>query len=83
MIIAEILLGPIIMILLGDALFAIFIAEGFQTEGFEFVNPVWFYKNIKVNIFGAIFCTIVLNIAILPWALVYWLYKLCTVGRHD
>ena len=51
-------------------------------KGIEFVNPVWWYKNYRVNYFGAAMaalgCTLLCPIA----AIAYWFYKLCTVGRN-
>ena len=49
--------------------------------GFEFCNPKWIYKTYPVNWFGAIcICTFV-HIICLGYAIMYWFYKLCTVGR--
>lgn len=53
-----------------------------EAEGFEFVNPIYLYNQIKVNWFGAIFLSIIWNILFAPCAICYWLYKLCTVGRR-
>lgn len=52
-----------------------------DSEGLEFVNPVWLYKKYKVNWFGAMALTIVITVFVFPYALAYWFYKLCTVGR--
>ena len=47
----------------------------------EFVNPVFIYNTIKVNAFGAAVVSVLLS-AMFPFGtLLYWLYKLCTVGR--
>jgi hypothetical protein len=51
-------------------------------SGFNFLNPVEFYKNIKVNLFGAFFVTFIFNALLAPYAIIYWIYKLCTVGRR-
>ena len=52
-----------------------------QSEGLEFVNPIFIYKHNRVNWFGAIVVSIVYGF-ICPAATVgYWFYKLCTVGR--
>ena len=52
-----------------------------KLEGFEFMNPLWWYKNTSVNPFGAVICALGFT-AICPIAaLGYWFYKLCTVGR--
>ena len=50
-------------------------------SGFNFLNPVQFYYNQSVNWFGAFFTILILNILFAPYAIVYWIYKLCTVGR--
>ena len=49
----------------------------------SFVNPIVIYTNIKVNWFGAICITIIVNTIFMPIAIIYWLYKICTVGRKD
>lgn len=47
----------------------------------EFLNPIYVYKNFKVNYFGCTILTIIFNL-ICPLATIcYWFYKLCTVGR--
>lgn len=52
-----------------------------QSEGLEFVNPIFVYKHNRVNWFGAIVVSIVYGL-ICPVATAgYWFYKLCTVGR--
>lgn len=50
--------------------------------GFAWLNPVFIYRNIKVNWFGAAFLALIANIALPIIAIVYWFYKLCTVGRR-
>lgn len=51
------------------------------TQGVEFVNPVYLYHHIEVNWFGALFLGVLYG-AMCPIAtLIYWFYKLCTVGR--
>jgi hypothetical protein len=49
--------------------------------GFEFVNPIFLYNRFKVNWFGAFFLAIIFNLLTFPFAIVYWIYKICTVGR--
>ena len=49
----------------------------------SFVNPVVIYKHIPVNWFGAILFSIVLHIVFPIIAVIYWFYKLITVGRKD
>lgn len=53
-----------------------------STEGFEFVNPVWWYKNYHVNPFGAAMCALGFTIICPVCAIGYWFYKLCTIGRR-
>ena len=49
--------------------------------GIEFVNPCVIYKQTSVNWFGAFFLATLYG-AMCPIAtFIYWLYKLCTVGR--
>lgn len=57
------------------------IAIACNADGFEFLNPIIIYNTIKVNIFGTILITILLNTILAPYALCYWVYKVCTVGR--
>lgn len=48
----------------------------------SFFNPIRNYKEwIFMNWFGVIFFTILLNVICPVYALCYWFYKLCTVGR--
>ncbi len=52
-----------------------------HSSGIEFVNPLVIYKHTKVNWFGAILLAMIYG-AMCPVAtFIYWLYKLCTVGR--
>ena len=53
-----------------------------KTDGLEFVNPVWWYRNYPVNPFGAMMCSLGFTILCPITALGYWFYKLCTVGRR-
>lgn len=54
-----------------------------DTEGFEFVNPVWWYRNYPVNPFGAAMCALGFTIICPVMTICYWFYKLCTVGRRE
>lgn len=48
----------------------------------SFFNPIRNYKQwTKMNWFGVGVCTLFLNIILLPYAIIYWTYKLFTVGR--
>ena len=48
----------------------------------SFVNPIVIYNKIKVNWFGAWLLAIVCNVALPAIAIIYWIYKICTVGRE-
>ena len=48
----------------------------------SFVNPIVIYNKIKVNWFGAWLLAIVCNVALPVIAIIYWIYKICTVGRE-
>ena len=48
----------------------------------EIFNPVIMYDNSNFNIFGVIAITIIGYIVLCPMAIIYWFYKLCTVGRR-
>ena len=48
----------------------------------SFVNPIVIYNKIKVNWFGAWLLAIVCNIVLPVVAIIYWIYKICTVGRQ-
>ena len=49
--------------------------------GLCFVNPMYIYKNTKLNWFGTSIVCIVANLAFGPTSLIYWICKLFTVGR--
>ena len=48
----------------------------------ELINPIVMYKRKKVNYFGCFVLTLVSHILFAPFAIGYWLYKLCTIGRR-
>lgn len=58
------------------------ITSAFNECGLSWVNPLVIYKGMHVNWFGAILLAVIANVMSLPFALLYWLYKLCTVGRN-
>lgn len=68
--------------LLVDAAIMCLWGLGLNTYGLEFCNPAWWYKNKRTNIFGSAFVASLVSITILPYAICYWIYKLCTVGRR-
>lgn len=49
--------------------------------GLQWINPIVIYNNVSVNWLGCIVLTILTHIVAGPWIIVYWFYKLCTVGR--
>ena len=61
--------------------FGLAIACCLRCEGFEFVNPNWIYQNYKVNRFGSIFLGALYGSFCPIGTIIYWFYKLCTVGR--
>lgn len=74
----------IISYLLGSGMLAACIMIGFnlsESYGLSFLNPNVLYKTGEVNWFGAYFLGVLFSIIFLPMAMIYWLYKLCTVGR--
>lgn len=54
-----------------------------ECQGWECVNPYWVYNYCKsVNWFGATVLALLCTVASPIMALIYWFYKLCTVGRR-
>ena len=52
-------------------------------DGFELCNPYWTYKYYKnVNWFGACIISLTFTALCPPLAIIYWFYKLCTIGRR-
>ena len=54
----------------------LFIFDG----NFSFYNPKVIHDNIPVNWFGAIVLAAIANVCFPAWAVIYWIYKLFTVG---
>lgn len=54
-----------------------------QSEGLEFINPLFIYKHNKVNWFGALVIALFYSMLCPIATLFYWFYKICTVGRKD
>ena len=48
----------------------------------DIFDPIVKYRDGYFNLFGVIVLTVILNIIFMPMAIVFWLYKLCTVGRR-
>ena len=51
-------------------------------KGLEFLNPMWWYRNYKVNVFGAIIVSLLFTVLCPVFAVGYWIYKLGTIGRR-
>ena len=52
-----------------------------MADGWEFVNPSHIYKYARVNWFGAFVLALIYSAICPVAAIIYWFYKLCTVGR--
>ena len=77
-------IGDIIAIIFCISLLEFIILCGIETEDFSFFNPIRNYKQWSgINWFGVIFLTLLLNIVFPVYAIGYWFYKLCTVGRKN
>ena len=51
---------------------------------FSIFNPIRNYnKWTQFNWFGIAVMTLLLNVVFVPYAIVYWIYKLFTVGRNE
>ena len=72
------LVGFVAWIILGNCFDIQVIKYSF---GIEFVNPLIIYKQTRVNWFGAILLAVIYGVMCPVATFVYWLYKLCTVGR--
>lgn len=48
----------------------------------DIFDPIIKYENGDFNLFGVIVLTVILNTIFMPMAIVFWFYKLCTVGRR-
>ena len=76
----------IIWSILGFAILLFSALEGdciLDAQGLEFVNPVYIYRNCRVNVFGAILVASLLSLICPIGTICYWIYKLCTVGRKE
>lgn len=51
------------------------------TKGWELCNPYWYYQYFQVNGLGAVMLSLVYNLLCPIGAVIYWFYKLCTIGR--
>lgn len=48
----------------------------------DIFDPIVKYENSDFNLFGVIVLTVILNTVFMPMAIVFWFYKLCTIGRR-
>ena len=53
-----------------------------DSDGCSAVNPLWIYEHYKVNWFGAMWLCIFYHLLAPVYAICYWFYKLCTIGRR-
>lgn len=77
-------LGAILLVqFFGHVVFFCFCTgHGEDNVNWEFLfNPFFIYKHVKVNWFGAFAIATVTHVCIVPVALAFDVYKLCTVGR--
>lgn len=59
-----------------------YFAEGWNS--LYIFNPIRNYNTwTQLNWFGIAVITILLNVVFVPYAVVYWIYKLFTVGRKE
>lgn len=65
-----------------SAFFLLVATSAYGNNGFAWVNPLFIYHNEKVNWFGASLLALIANVSIPCYAIMYWIYKLCTVGRR-
>ena len=71
----------IISLILGTMLEACLILEGSFDYAFDIFNPIRNYKHWeKLNWFGVILFTTILNLLCPVLSIGYWFYKLCTIG---
>ena len=70
----------IILSMMGICIFIVASEDNADWE--EFFNPFTIYEENKVNWFGAWFLAIISFIFITPVALIFYIYKLCTIGRR-
>jgi hypothetical protein len=47
----------------------------------DIMNPYRVRQNSKVNWFGAVIVSLLCTVLCPVWALCYWFYFLCTIGR--
>ena len=67
-------------VLVITGLIGLFIGGLVDTDGAEFVNPIYLKKKFRINWFGASMLALIFNVIAVPWAICYWVYKICTIG---
>ena len=70
-------------VLIIDAMFMVAWGVSMNSQGLEFCNPCWLYREKKLCVFSCTFVAVFANITILPYALGYWFYKACTTRRRE
>ena len=65
--------------LIGALVFLVATSDGLELE--ELFNPNRIYRSHKVNWFGAYLLAISSFLCMTPFALMFYIYKLCTIGR--
>ena len=73
---------PAMVVTNGLALMLAVPTDAYGDSGFAWLNPCFIYRHAKVNWFGAAFLALIANAALSAIAIVYWFYKLCTIGRR-
>lgn len=73
-----------IWIFLTTFIWIIALFENYFDYGFQWINPRYIYQTVQVNWFGCIILTILAHLTAGPIiSIIYWFYKLCTVGRKN
>ena len=88
--------GIICLVIIGWNFLGAFILRGYEDnslvfinqkcdKAFPYLNPVWLWRNYKLNIIGILLLTILFNIMCPILSILYWTCKfiewICTVGR--
>lgn len=73
-----IFIGTFVAVVIAMNFIVLFDTDIYQKEGM--FNPIEIYEQYNANWFGCILITLLSNIILILPAIVYWFYKLCTVG---
>ena len=60
--------------------FGLFIGGLVDSDGAEFVNPIYLKKRFHINWFGAYMLALIFNVIAVSWVICYWVYKICTIN---